>query len=720
MDLKNTIILISAAINLFLGFFIYLKGKRKLVNGIYSLIAFSVAYWALGMILYRAAATVEYSILWGQVLYTAPIFIVGSFLFFTYVFPEDKDNIKRWLKIIILVICGIVFYLTLFTNTIITNVNFNSGAEKTIIFGNLYFVYSLFISGFFIWGYINLLRKRNKSVGVFRAQITYVFWGTFLASTLAMVTNLILPTFSIFYFNWLGQVLTLIMVALIAYAIIIHRLMDIKLVLRRSFVYVSSIVVIAVPAFLILYFADKFLSQYIVYVSLLVLIGAVSVFTPIKNYYYRIANKYFFSSLYDSGQVIAKLSDGLRSTLDVQQVYNLISNTLVGSIRAKAVAVLNYDESNDQYVLQYNNGFELNGRKLFGSDKDLHKNFIAKSKSMVVEEIKSVAYKEYKAIIDLLTSINAAVIVPLNIKDEVLGVIVLGQKESGDMYNDEDLHMLEVIASQAAIAIKNAQLYDETKRFSITLQAEVEHQTKELKRANEELQKLDKAKSDFISIASHQLRTPLTAIKGFTSMILEGTYGTLTDVLRDKLEKILESSERLIRLVKDLLDLSHMEGGKMEFNFAKVDFDAMVKSVVEELKQNAERKKLKFTWKTPAKEFWVWADEQKLRQVVMNLIDNAIKYTRQGSVDVLLEHQDGQIVMSVRDTGMGLQPGESNRLFQKFARGSEASLYHTEGAGIGLYVARKIIDEHQGRVWVESKGEGLGSTFYIKLPEYRK
>lgn len=720
MDLKNTIILISAAINLFLGFFILLKGSKKIVNKLYSLIAFSVSLWGVGMVLYRASATIGESIVWCRILYLAPIFIVCSFLLFSYVFPEGRERIKKSVMAATLIIGGGISLLTIFTDKIVENIISVPNEEKIIIFGGLYILYSIFISGFFIWSYINLLLRRHKSVGIFRAQISYVFWGTFLASTLGMITNLIMPTFGIFYLNWAGQILSLIMVIFIAYAIVKHRLMDIKLILRRSFVYIFSVLAIVIPAFPALYYLDKFFPQYIIYVSLAISVLAVLVFTPIKNYYYRVANKYFFSSLYDSGQVIAKLSDGLRSTLDVNEVYEIIAQTLIGSMRSKAAAVLNYQENKQQYVLQFNNGFILNRQRVFPSDQDLHENYITKSRPVVVEELKATAYQGHKAIVDLLTGLGVAIVVPLNIKNETLGIITLGQKESGDMYNDEDLKTLEVVASQSAIAIKNAQLYDETKRFSQTLQAEVDRQTKELKKANEELQRLDRAKSDFISIASHQLRTPLTAIKGFTSMILEGSYGALSDVLRDKLEKIFDSAERLIKLVNDLLDLSHMEGGKMEFNFAKVDFDAMVKSVVEELEPNAVKKNLKFSWKTPDKEFWVKADEQKLRQVVMNLIDNAIKYTQAGSVEVLLERQGDNIVMAVKDTGIGLRPGEAEHLFQKFVRGSEASHYHTEGAGVGLYVARQLIEAHNGEVWVESKGEGQGATFFIKLPEFHE
>lgn len=720
MDLKNIIIIISAIINLFLGFFILQKGRNKIVNKLYALIAFSVCFWGLGMVLYRSSLTVNISILWCRILYLAPIFIVGSFLLFSYVFPEGKEKIKKSVIAVILAVGGAIFGLTIFTDKIIKSIIFVSGEEKIIVFGKLYILYSLFISIFFIWAYINLLIRRYKSTGLFRVQISYVFWGTFLASTLGMITNLILPTFGIFYLNWAGQILSLIMVIFIAYAIVVHRLLDIKLALRRSIVYLFSILAVAVPASGVLYLVNQFAPQYATYVSIAVLIVAVSVFSPIRDYYYRVANKYFFSSLYDSREVISRVSDGLRSTLEITEIYDFIAQVLMGSLHTKAVSILNYDSVKKEYTVQFDNGFAFAGRKNFPKDSSLQEETGKQSKIVVVEEIKSTSYRQHKEIIDLLVSVGAAAVIPLNVKNEALGVIFLGLKESGDMYNDEDLRTLETISSQAAMAIKNAQLYEEAKGFSLTLQQEVERQTKELKQANEDLKKLDKAKSDFISIASHQLRTPLTAIKGFTSMILEGSYGRTTKVVHDKLEKIYESAERLIRLVNDLLDLSHMEGGKMEFDFQKINITQMVKSVAEELDVQAQKKKLKLVVNLPEKALFVKADEQKLRQVVMNLIDNAIKYTEKGEAKVFVKEAGNKIQFSVKDTGMGMKSEEITNLFQKFVRGSEASHYHTEGAGIGLYVARQLIEAHQGRVWAESEGDGKGSTFFVEMAQWQE
>ncbi|MBU2036838.1 GAF domain-containing protein, partial [Patescibacteria group bacterium] len=698
----------------FLGFFVFLRNRKERINFTFFLHAIAISLWLFGtFMMFINRESRDLSIFWDRFIYGSVVFIPAFMYHFGLAYSQKKPDFLLKLGYVL----SFVFLFLVPTKYFVDDLFvYQWGVHtKAQFFHHIFLVY--FVSYVVIWFVKMFLYYKSLRVAILREQAKYIFIAFLVLFSIGPMAYLPAYGLGIYPFAYISGLLFSV---ILAYAIIVHRLMDIKLALRRSFVYIFSVLAIIIPAFPALYYLDKFFPQYIIYVSLVISALAVLVFTPIRNYYYRIANKYFFSSLYDSNQVIAKLSDGLRSTLDIQQAYNLISDTLINSLRVKSVAVLNYQENNQQYLVQYNNGFDLKDQRFFPSDADLHRNYIIKSVPVVVEELRQTDYQSHKAILDLLLGLKVAMVIPLNIQNETLGIIALGQKESGDMYNEEDLKTLEVIASQAAIAIKNAQLYDETKRFSQTLQAEVERQTKELKRANEDLQKLDKAKSDFISIASHQLRTPLTAIKGFTSMILEGNYGQLTDILRDKEEKILESAERLIKLVNDLLNLSHMEGGEMEFNFAKVDFDAMVKSVAEELAPTAEKKKLKFTWQTPDKEFWVRADEQKLRQVVMNLIDNAIKYTQKGRVEVLLEQQDKNIVMAVRDTGMGLQPGESKHLFQKFMRGAEASHYHTEGAGIGLYVARQLIEAHQGRVWAESEGEGKGSTFLVELAEWKE
>jgi signal transduction histidine kinase len=244
----------------------------------------------------------------------------------------------------------------------------------------------------------------------------------------------------------------------------------------------------------------------------------------------------------------------------------------------------------------------------------------------------------------------------------------------------------------------------------------LEKLTKQLERANKKLKKLDATKSEFISIASHQLRTPLTVIKGYISMIKAGDFGKLAEKAIDPLEKVYESSNRLITLVANLLNVSRIESGRLYFNFRVMQLEELVESVVEELTNKAKNKGLNLIYKRLAEPLpKVKIDEEKIRQVVVNLIDNSIKYTKEGSVKVSLSQEDGNIKFCVADTGAGIKKEDMAKLFQKFSRGT-GSTKQTEGTGLGLFVARQMIEAHKGRIWAESEGEGRGSKFCFILP----
>lgn len=228
--------------------------------------------------------------------------------------------------------------------------------------------------------------------------------------------------------------------------------------------------------------------------------------------------------------------------------------------------------------------------------------------------------------------------------------------------------------------------------------------------------KLDKAKSDFIYITSHQLRTPLTAIYGYITMLEQGDYGKMPAKYVHPFDIIHQSAVRIIRFIEDLLSLSRIESGKIEYTFEKVDIAKVVESVYEELIPIAKEKHLSFDYARPKNKLpKIMVDEDKIRHVFMNLMDNAVKYTKEGFVKVKLEQIDDKIRFSVTDSGRGILPEDMPLLFQKFSRGEGAHLSHTEGTGLGLYVARVFMDVHKGRVWAESPGEDKGSTFIVEF-----
>ena len=233
---------------------------------------------------------------------------------------------------------------------------------------------------------------------------------------------------------------------------------------------------------------------------------------------------------------------------------------------------------------------------------------------------------------------------------------------------------------------------------------------------------LDRKKSEFLAISSHHLRDPLTAINGYASMLMEGSFGEISAPLHSALEKIFESSKRLITMISDFLDISRIESGHMKYDFEEVDMKKIVVELGDEMKLNAHRAGL--VLRVDIKEgkygkdsFFTIGDAGKLRQVISNLIDNSIKYTPHGEVAVLLEKSSDRkkIIFSITDTGIGMSEETIGKIFKKFSRAEGVSKLYTEGTGLGLYVAKEIIKKHEGRIWADSKGEGLGSSFHLEL-----
>ncbi len=255
--------------------------------------------------------------------------------------------------------------------------------------------------------------------------------------------------------------------------------------------------------------------------------------------------------------------------------------------------------------------------------------------------------------------------------------------------------------------------------------------------ANDKLRKLDNAKTEFISIASHQLRTPVTAIKGFVSLILEGSYGEIGTETKSALEKVYLSSERLVALIEDLLNVSRIESGRMTFEFEKASVEKLLKELYDNFILIAKKKNFYLDLKLPTQALpEITMDQAKVRELVSNFIDNALKYTEKGGVTIKAEiisegvivDENGFVIprrnsgfgkvirVTISDTGIGIGRDEIPYLFRKFSRGKDVSRLHVSGTGLGLYVGKAIATAHHGQTWVESDGVGMGSRFMIEIP----
>ncbi len=255
----------------------------------------------------------------------------------------------------------------------------------------------------------------------------------------------------------------------------------------------------------------------------------------------------------------------------------------------------------------------------------------------------------------------------------------------------------------------------------------IEETARELEKKNIELARISAEKTEFVSLASHQIRGPLTSIKGYSSMLLEGDFGKIPKQAQEAAKVMMDSCNTLTRVVNDYLDITRIEQGRMKYDFTDIDIRGLVNTCIQELMPSVQRAGLECVVNLPepkkdiAEEWWhIKADGPKLKQVILNLIDNSIKYTPKGSINIKLsETADKQIRFEISDTGVGIAPTTMPKLFAKFSRADNASETNILGTGLGLYVAKMMVEAFEGKIWAESKGEGKGSTFIVELKEKR-
>ncbi len=241
---------------------------------------------------------------------------------------------------------------------------------------------------------------------------------------------------------------------------------------------------------------------------------------------------------------------------------------------------------------------------------------------------------------------------------------------------------------------------------------------KDLVVANDQLRQMDKQKSDFVSIASHQLRTPLTAIKGYASLILEGSFGQTSDKVYGAIKKIFESSQRMVMVVENFLTVSRIEQGKMYYKFETFDLQCITKKMVEEMRPVAQGYGLEIRFRESTElQHLVRVDYVKIKQVIHNLLDDSIGHTSEGfiNVSIFLSQFGDSIVLSISDTGKGATKKDLERIFEKYESEIDENEIRKE-TGVELFIVQEIIKAHRGEVWAESEGLGKGLTYFIKLP----
>jgi signal transduction histidine kinase len=777
MDFINILILSSAVINLSLGVFVFWKNKDRIANRSFFLMNLGIFCWSIAMIFYRASLTVDSSILWCKILYSAPCLVVGCFVYFTKSFPGNY--VGKLTRIIVWIICLFFILLSLFTNYIVLDVVFHAGTEKEIIFGKLYYLfYPYFISGFFTWGYVVLLRKIFKNSGLLRVQLKYIFWGTFLASFISMLTNLTLPTFGIFDLNWAGQISTIIMVSFIAYAITRYRFMDIKVVYSNIFIYFLLIVFSESIFYLSAWVQTRFLGtiwdiRAMISGFFIALIFAF-IFIRLLKYSEYWSDQLFYRGynprrlakdfVIKASQTlnIDKLSDNLiseiKKALSVERVGIVLF--LPKDVKSKLAALQIGAKDLENKIKEEIGNASLDSYKVLGRHADyeqregeaaaysrskninLNKDATGdasavdnselsyfgdslidklqtKERNLILSQIKKDkvlisaenATKAQNRVTSIFLSNEILLVIPLVSRNQAIGAVFIGRDSGSESLSMEDVEFLSFLSSQIAASIANAYLAENMEEI-------IEAQTGDLKKKSEHMTKLLAMRSEFLDVASHQLRTPISVIKGMSSMFYDGSVKPENS--KQFIEGIFVKSMKLADIIDDILKANEIETeGEYAIALSPTEVKPILEKVIKEKSFEANEKKIKLELGSVKVDLpKVLSEDEALTRVIKTLVSNALIYTKEGSVKLSAIKEGDRVIIRVADTGIGIPKEDIPKLFHKFARAKNATHAYVDGSGLGLYIAKKIIDAHQdAEIFVEKSVLGKGTIFALALKQ---
>ncbi len=425
-------------------------------------------------------------------------------------------------------------------------------------------------------------------------------------------------------------------------------------------------------------------------------------------------------------QELNNVAMSITSGLDLDHVLSEVVRHAAGMVNAEAsmIAMLEEDSERLTYPYTFNMPLELcrvTGRVGTGVSGAVIRDCEARLDNDYAQS--DLSLPEF-----VEAGVTAVATVPLKIGDRCVGAIGVMDKGSGRRFSQDDIDILTIVSRQAAVAVDNARLYQELSRSAQKLEMRVKERTEalsrmyqeserksgELEAANIKLRELDRLKSEFLANMSHELRTPLNSIIGFSKLILDGIDGEVNEEQQKDLEIVHSNGQDLLRLIDDLLNLARIEAGRANLVQTVAAPDALLSDAVMSMRSAAREKDLKVTESIPEGIEPVPLDAGKVRQVLLNLIGNAIKFTEAGSIDVAIEQTLDNTVFSVRDTGIGIDSESFDAIFDRFHQAAPG-VGNSAGVGLGLTISKRFVEMHNGKIWLESDPGG-GSAFFFSIP----
>jgi len=708
LTLHKLLPLVAFLLNVSLIGIALFRNPRSRLNRLFAYFIGGFALWNLGVFMLRRAPDEATAVFAEIVVHIGVVALVPFYYHFVLIFLDSTVERRRSLAVAYGV--GLVFMALNLAGSSL----FLRGVKMTTwgwapAPGPLYNVFFLFFYALFITGLVLLGKAYARSASSFRRnRALLILLGTAVSLAAGFVDIIrfalarTFPALDAVYPP--GIPANMLSAVLFGIAIVRYRMFDVSVAVKKAVVYgLAGAVITAVLAVATQAIERSFGLEGSSALWVIVPVGAIItlLLSPLGHRLDDAIQQVMFSRRRGCYDTLLELSKEMSRILDLAALMDRLVTGLVRGIPATHGVLLVHDGATDSFVpAREDSAVERPAAPASIPGTSRLVEWLRRSDAVLVKE----ELKLNPEIADYFESaegevdeIDASLIVPLKSEQKLMGILLLGEKLSGEVYDEQELALLSLLANQAAISLENARLYEE------------------LGASNTQLVQANRHKSQFLAAVSHELRTPLNSIIGFSKVLLNRVDGDLTDQQENYLRSIHTSSQHLLQLINSVLDISSIEAGKLELRREEFDLEELVEECLETSAPLARGKPIKLDKAVLLPLPRVSADRTKIRQVLLNLISNAVKFTPAGRVTVGARAEADAVQVTVADTGVGIRKADLGRLFAPFERLENPMARGAAGTGLGLAISKMFVELHGGRMWVESR-EGAGSTFFFTLP----
>ncbi len=703
MTIHNLFPLVALALNLTLIALVLYRDFQSRINRTFAYFLAGLAVWNFGVFMLRLpAAAPSWALFWERAVFVGLIPVIPLYYHFVLLFLNRTQVWRRML--LIAYTFAALFMAVNPTALFIKDVKLTTWGYAPVG-GAMYPAFLVYMQVFMLAGLTHLALAYWGIQSSFRRnRAKLILWGTVVSLLGGYVdfARAIVPRFERFY--PIGIPANAFFSLMLGVAVVRYRLVDVGVIAKRVAIYgglVAGILPLVVG--LGVYVENRWDAKYALSLreDLVIAFLLAVAFTPLSRSIEAWLDRVMFRKRYGFQEILSDLRGRMGSFLDVSRLADTLVQTLVSRIPLTHGVLYLYAPEHAEYRVQRvasSGAIEREWNALPVTHPLVR--WLRENKEVLVTEEIQIRRGMAEALAEAepdLADMKVALLVPMESEGELLGILALGEKLSSDVFDAQELELLEVLVGQATIALQTSRLYEEVKH------------------SNEQLIEADRQRSKFLAQFSHELRTPLNSIIGFSKILLKSPTSDLTSDDRNDIGTIHSNGVHLLNLINDVLDFSKIESEKVELVLETVAVEPLVAECLRSTESLIRGRKVKLHRSIQPGLLPLQADRTKFRQVLLNLLSNAVKFTPEGDVTVCVEAHDHELLVSVSDTGVGIREEDQPKLFKAFQQLNGQMHLPLGGTGLGLAISKTFVELHGGKIWVQSR-PGRGSTFSFTVP----